>query len=206
MSITNYTQLKTAIADFLNRDDLTSVIPTFVSLAEADINRRVRHWRMQVRSTAEIDGQYSAFPADWMETIRFQITDQTPSELELLAQAEIVDRREDTANIAGRPRFYAITGSQFEFFPTPDGTYNAELVYFGRIPALTDVAPTNFLLTYHPDVYLYGSLVHSAPYLSDDARAQVWAALYQSGVDSANLASDAARHSGSGLRMKVRSY
>ena len=93
MTITNYTQLKTAIADFLNRDDLTSAIPTFVSLAEADMNRRLRHWRMQVRSTAEIDAQYSAFPADWMETIRFQITDQTPSELELLAQAEVVDRR-----------------------------------------------------------------------------------------------------------------
>jgi hypothetical protein len=206
MAITTYSELQTAVSSWLNRSDLNAVVPDFISLAEADINRRLRHWRMQVRATAQIDGQYSAFPNNWVEAIRFQITDGTPSELELLPQAEIVDRREDAANIAGRPRFYAITGSQFEFFPTPDGTYNAELVYFGKVPALSVSAPTNWLLSDHPDVYLYGSLVHSAPYLSDDARAQVWAALYQSALDGANLASDNARHSGTGLRMKIRSY
>ena len=39
MTITTYATLKTAIADFLNRDDLTSVIPTFIALAEADMQR-----------------------------------------------------------------------------------------------------------------------------------------------------------------------
>ena len=55
MPITTYTELKAAIADFLNRDDLSAVVPTFISLAEADIQRRVRHWRMEKRSTAELD-------------------------------------------------------------------------------------------------------------------------------------------------------
>ena len=35
MSLTNFTELKTEIANFLNRDDLTNVIPTFIRLAEA---------------------------------------------------------------------------------------------------------------------------------------------------------------------------
>lgn len=206
MSITTYAELKTAVSDFLNRDDLASAVPTFIALAEADINRRLRHWKQEVRATAEIDSQYSAVPANWLEAIRFQITDGTPTELELMAQAEIVDRREEIANVTGRPRFYAITGSQFEFLPSPDDTYNAELVYFGKVPTLGTETPTNWLLTDHPDLYLYGALIHSAPYLSDDARVQVWAALYQSALDSANLASDKSRHSGSGLRMKIRSY
>ncbi|MGA0985124.1 MAG: phage adaptor protein, partial [Burkholderiaceae bacterium] len=60
MTIANYSQLKTAVADFLNRDDLTSVVPTFISLAEADMQRKVRHWRMETRSTAQLDTQYSA--------------------------------------------------------------------------------------------------------------------------------------------------
>ena len=53
MALTNYTGLKASIADFLNRDDLTSVIPDFVALAEAQINRDVRHWRMEARSSGQ---------------------------------------------------------------------------------------------------------------------------------------------------------
>ena len=64
MSISTFAELKSSIADFLNRDDLTSVIPTFIKLAEADINRNVRHWRMENRATAEVDSQYSAIPTD----------------------------------------------------------------------------------------------------------------------------------------------
>ena len=43
MAITTYAELKTAIANWLNREDLTSVIPDFISLAEADFNRKLRH-------------------------------------------------------------------------------------------------------------------------------------------------------------------
>ena len=44
MAITTYDELKTSVADFLNRDDLTSVIPDFITMAEADLNRNVRHY------------------------------------------------------------------------------------------------------------------------------------------------------------------
>jgi hypothetical protein len=59
MAITTYTELKSTIADFLNRDDLTAVIPTFISLAEAQMEREVRHYKMQKRSEGQIDTRYS---------------------------------------------------------------------------------------------------------------------------------------------------
>ena len=62
MALSNYNDLKASIADFLNRDDLTSVIPDFISLAEAQLNREIRHWRMEDRSIATIDSQYTALP------------------------------------------------------------------------------------------------------------------------------------------------
>ena len=71
MSISNYSELKSAIADWLLRTDLTSVIPSFISMAEAQISRDVRDRRMVKRATAEIDTEYSQIPADWQETIRF---------------------------------------------------------------------------------------------------------------------------------------
>ena len=62
------------------------------------------------------------------------------------------------------------------------------------------------MLEYFPDAYLYGSLIHSAPYLKDDARLQVWAALYQSAIDAINMSGEKAKFGGSGRRMKIRAY
>ena len=84
--------------------------------------------------------------------------------------------------------------------------YNAELYYFGKTDALSDSNTSNWILEHYPDAYLYGSLIHSAPYLKDDARIQVWAALYQSAIDSINQASEKAKFGGSGRRMKIRAY
>lgn len=204
MAITTYAELQSAIADFLNRDDLTSVIPTFVSLAEADMNRRLRHWKMSKRSAAEINSQYSVLPSDYLETIRFSIVGDKTTALDLISHNDLLDRKHDMTS--GRPQYYAVTGEQLEFFPAPDETYNAELVYFAELETLSNENTGNWLLSDAPDVYLYGALAHSAPFLGEDARIQVWSALYEAALSGLNRASDTARYSGTGLRMKLRAY
>ena len=206
MAITTYTELKTAIADFLNRDDLASAVPNFIALAEANMQRKIRHWRQEKRSTAELDTQYSAIPADFLEAIRFYITSGDTKPLELISQAEMLDRKRKNLNTSGSPSYYAITAGEIEVYPVPDGTYDVELYYYSRVPALSAAAPTNWLLTYFPDVLLYGALVHSAPYLKEDGRIQVWSALYQEAIDAINTSSEKAKFGGSGRRMKIRSY
>lgn len=202
MSISTYAALQTAVADFLNREDLTATVPTFIALAEASLNRDIRHWRMQSRSTADLDAQYSAVPSDWMETIRFSLTGDGVKRLEPISHADLASRRANY--ISGRPRFFAMTDGQFELLPTPDGTYASELVYYARLPALSDEATTNWLLTYHPDAYLYGALVHSAPYLADDTRSVVWASFYKAAIDAINTEGTNADAGGTGLRIKAR--
>ena len=54
MALSTYDELKDSVADFLNRSDLTSVIPDFIKMAETDMNRKVRHWRMENRASATI--------------------------------------------------------------------------------------------------------------------------------------------------------
>jgi hypothetical protein len=206
MAITTYAELKSSIADFLNRDDLASVTTSFISLAEADMQRRLRHWRMEKRSTAELDTQYSAIPADFVEIIRFYVTSGDTKPLELISQAELLDRKAKSLNTSGAPAYYALTAGEIEVYPAPDATYDVELYYLSRIPALSDSNTSNWLLDHYADAYLYGALVHSAPYLRDDARIQVWAALYQSAIDAINAESEKSKYGGSGLRMKVRSY
>ena len=87
MALNSYAALKTSIGDFLNRDDLTAVIPAFISLAEAQINRDIRHYEMENRATAQLDSQYLARPTDWVETIRMHITGGGTRTLDLLSGA-----------------------------------------------------------------------------------------------------------------------
>ena len=207
MAISTYAELKTSVADFLNRDDLTSVVPTFISLAEAQIQRDVRHYKMEARASGQISGgdQFMQTPADWVETVRLHLTASGTSPVTLKSMAAIADFRAKQENSSTKaPQFYSFVDGQFELYPTPSEDTDFELVYIQKIPALSDSQTTNWLLTDAPDVYLYGALLHSAPYLQEDARVAVWAQLYSAAVTRLNQASDDAKFSGSGLTIKVR--
>jgi hypothetical protein len=207
MSITNYTELKTAIADFLIRDDLTAVIPTFISLSEAQMQRDIRSNKMMARSQAQIDTRYLQLPTDWVETIRLHIADDTGHRLELTSLDDMLqERQSNNGGGSGKPSLYAHIGTSLEVYPEPQQIYDLELMYYQKIPALSVAAPTNWLLADAPDVYLYGALMQSAPYLSDDARMQVWGQLYASATAAINARAEEARYSGTGLRMRIRSY
>jgi hypothetical protein len=205
MAITNYTNLQTTIADFLNRDDLTSVIPVFIQLAESQMNRDVRHWKMETRSSGQQSAgdQYMQVPADWVETIRFHVTGNGTSPIDLISRAAMQDKRAGYEDQTGIPRYYCHADSQFELYPTPADDTDLELLYLAKIPDLA-TNNTNWLLEDAPDAYLYGSLLHSAPYLQEDARVAVWAQMYSAAVARLNEASEKARYSGSGLTLKVR--
>lgn len=206
MAISTYTELKSAISDFLNRDDLDTVIPTFIDLAEARMNREVRHWRMEDRVVATLDTQYTALPTNFIEPIRMSLTTGNTSIMELVGQLEMSDRRAKASNTSGKPQYYAILDQSIEVFPTPDGEYSLEMVYYETIPALVNDSDTNWVLTNYPDAYLYGALMHSATYLQEDNRMQVWDALYQTAISAINLDAERAKTNGSGRRIKIRSY
>ena len=200
MAISTYAELKTAIANWLNRDDLTSVIPDFISLAEAQIARDLRHWRQEKRVETSFDERYENLPTDWIETINIQLADGR--QLRPASLSELAYKRH-AASGSGTPSLYAITSGQIELYPTPSTGVTADLTYYARTPSLTDADPTNWILTEAPDIYLYGSLVQSAPYLVDDNRIQVWAALYTSGVEKLNSENKSTR-AGGPLVMRTR--
>ena len=206
MAINTYATLKTAIADFLNRDDLTSAIDNFIALAEAQINRDVRHWKMEKRASGQQSGgdEYMQIPADWMETIRFHVTDNGTSPLDLISRKAMEDKRAGAEDETGTPRYYTHADSQFQLYPTPSATTNTELLYYAKTTGLSASNTDNWLLLEAPDVYLYGALLHSAPYLGEDERVAVWAQMYSASVAQLNKSSEDARFSGSGLTLKIK--
>lgn len=200
MGFASYSELQTEIANFLDRTDLTSQIPSFISLAEASINRDVRHWQMEKRVEATFNQRYEPLPTDWIESRRISIKGQ--KQLDLLSQAQMMNFRDLNNNTSGEPRYYTISTSQLEFYPTPDGDYAGSMIYLARVDALTDSNVSNWLLSDSPDVYLYGSLMHSAPYLQEDPRLAVWAGLYSDAVRKLNERSMEGQYSGSGLTIR----
>lgn len=205
MAITTYSELKTAIADWLNRDDLTSTIPNFIALAEAQMNRTIRHRKMVTRSAATLDTPYFAVPSDWQANIRFMLTTNPVTPLVYVTPEQMIeDQQIYAAN--GQPMFFTMVGQQFEVLPVPDGSYPAELLYYAKIPSLSDAEPTNWLLIESPDIYLYGALVQSAPYLKEDERIGTWASLYQKLHDDMLMADERARIGSSKLVPRIRTF
>ena len=98
MAITTYDELKASIASWLNRDDLTAVIPDFIALAESSINRDLRHYKMVQRADATLDSRYVQVPEDWLETMRFSITSGTTFRIEPTSIDDLVQLRQQTAD------------------------------------------------------------------------------------------------------------
>lgn len=178
MALTNYGELKTTIADWLNRDDLTAVIPDFITLATAQVNRRVRHWRAVKRATATADSQFLTLPSDWLEGRNIQLSTDPVTPLRF-ASIQQMDEFRASNSTQGRPCWYAIHGTYLEFVPVPDSSYTCEMTYYAKLAAMSADTDTNWLLTNFPDAYLYGSLLNAAPYLGDDERLMVWERLYE---------------------------
>jgi hypothetical protein len=207
MAISNYSTLQASIGDWLNRSDLTAVIPDFITLAEAQFNRNIRHRRMVERATATLDSEYSAVPADWLESIRYQINTNPITVMEFVSpdQAAMLKGANGTT---GKPIYYTQIGQQFQVVPAPDSgsAYTGELTYYATIPALSVSNTTNWLLTDSPDLYLYGALLQAAPYLQDDQRLSTWGTLYERCLNDLKVSDERSRMATSALRMRARSF
>lgn len=202
MAITSYSELKSAIADELNRQDLTSVIPTWISLAEANFNRVIRHRKMLCRSTAQLDTQFTALPSDFLEAKNVQLNVSVPYSLEYLTVEQADKHRTNYYPGTGAPQYFTILGETLEVVPTPGSDYTIELTYYKKLTPLSDSVSSNWLLASHPDLYFYATLQHSAPYLKDDERIALWSTISQTLTDAVNQESDRAEKSGSVLRIR----
>lgn len=199
MAITTYSELKSAVANWLNRDDLTAVIPDFITLGEAQMNRSLRHWRMEKRAETTLDEQYENLPTDFLEMLELTLTDGDM--LTLISTADM-QRKKTASTSSGKPRYYRISSDQIEVYPVPEDSYGLSIQYYGKLASLSDSNVSNWILEYAPDLYLYAALLQAAPYLGDDARIQTWASLYSSAVEMLNQENLKSKYSGP-LRMGV---
>jgi len=196
MAISNYSELKSAIADWLDRTDLTDSIPDFITLAEARHKRDFKLRRMETRVTANTiaDTEYYTLPDQYVAMRNIQLNTDPKTSLEYLTPEQM--DRIYAGSMKGKPRAYSIIGNDIQLRPIPDSAYEIEILYFKHFTALSDSVPTNEMLTNHPDIYLYGSLVEAEPYLQNDKRIQTWASFYDRAKKDIIDSNERDRHSG----------
>jgi hypothetical protein len=192
MALNSYSALKASIADWLNRDDLTSVIPDFITLSESQLERRLPVQKMVKRATATIDTPFSALPSDFLSAKSLVLTSTAPVQQLVFLTEDEIDAKKYVYRTTGKPLYFALVGNQIEVLPAPDTGYTAELTYVATLAKLSDSNASNWILERHPDVYLYGALLQAAPYLRDDERVAVWSTLYETAINDMNLQNERA--------------
>jgi hypothetical protein len=192
----NFEQLKAVIAEFANRQDLETMIPTFIRLTESRLRRDLRDvTRMTDRAEAMVHGEYFPLPCDWCETVKV-IADGSVLRL---ADSFNIERVE----LSGGPKYYRHVGDQMQLLP-PAGEEPIRFVmeYLAFPDGLSDENPTNWVLDTYPDIYIYGAMLQIEPFLHDDAPVPLWSQAYGEAISAANISSQKAKASGSALRLQ----
>ena len=201
MAISTYSELQTSVANHLHRDDLTSLIPDFIRLAEDNLTADIVSRSMDTKTNlATVAGtQTVTLPTDMVEMRRLQIVSSYNTVLKYVSPDQL--SADYANNTTGMPQVFTIVGGNIELAPIPDSAYTLELTYKQRIPSLSDSNTTNWLLTSWPSAYLYGALIAAQPYILDDQRIAVFRSLYQETIASINSVD---WFSGSTMRVKAR--
>jgi hypothetical protein len=209
MTIATYTDLQNAVGSWLARGDLAANIPDFITLAETRLfygsddptypspALRIRAMEQVTDPTAfqTVAGAATlALPSGFLEARALSLNTSPVADVDFVTQKQLAARWSGSSN--GRPLVYTFQGDNLRFGPTPDAAYGVVMSYYKRFDALA-VTPTNWLIANAPGVYLYAALLEAQPFLMNDQRLPVWAAMLGAATRALMLADQKDRWGGS---------
>jgi hypothetical protein len=185
MALATYSDLKTSLANWLNRTDLTSEISgDFIVLAEKDFNSKLRVRKMITQSSITIDAETETLPTGFLQVRDFYILQgNTKYSLQYITPAQMDQIR--GGSTTGQPSTYTILGDNLRFAPAPSTSYTGIINYYKEFDPLSDTNTSNYILTNHPAIYLYGSLYHASNFLGgiEPNQAGQWEKMYQTALE-----------------------
>jgi hypothetical protein len=214
MSIVTYTDLQSAIGNWLARSDLSANIPDFITLAEARIfygaddpnfpspPLRIRAMEQVTDPTVYLTTAGTptlALPSGFVEARAVSLNTKPVADLDFATQKQLNSAWLGTAN--GKPKVYTFQADSLRFGPTPDAAYGVVLAYYKRFDPLA-TTPTNWLMANAPGIYLYAALLEAQPFIMNDQRLPVWASMLGAATRALMLADQQDRWGG---QMTMRS-
>jgi len=201
MSIATYSELKTAIANYLARTDLTDQIPDFIRFAEIRLRRELRIRQMLKTVTSSTTGGDSTveLPSDFLEIRDFLVVSNPVQPLTYSSPA--VFSRNTRSTQSGMPLDYTILSTEFQLAPIPDSTYTVKLLYYFAPTFLSDSNDSNAFMVNAPDALLYAALIEAEPYIMNDARVNTWGSMYDRAISTLTKSDESSQYSGVPLSM-----
>lgn len=195
MAIDTYAKLQSALADTVNRDDLSADVTTFspaqidgaikraIAYATASIERdliaRGGHKNMETITnalTTTASQETLSVPSGFKGARLFALTTNPYRVLEFVDPNTLFTQYPSTAS--AQPEKYTLIAGTVYLRPIPDQAYSTRLIYNAALDVLSDTTTTNWLLTSHPDIYISAGMVELCIYLENDERLQYWRGYY----------------------------
>jgi hypothetical protein len=178
-AIADYSDLVAVVADWLDRDDMEEQIPRCVALTEARLNRLLRVPEMETIRLQVTTSETFAVPDDFLAMRSIYLEGSPDRPLRAMSPAALAH---EFGGSAGVPVAYAIRGRTVQLAPPPADETTASIDYYAKIPTLSDEIPTNWVLETHPDLYLYGTLMHVCAKVEDPEGVAKWKAAFDESV------------------------
>lgn len=173
LAFDDYTDLTEAIADWMDRSDLTGSIQAMIALAEARMRRELTPVLTEVTAALTVVEGVAALPDDFSTLSRVHYDDKPLPQLSVSGGAAT----------GSRPLAYTIEAGSIRVWPSCDCTILA--LYQPRLPQLSEAEPTNTILDQHPDLYFFGAMLFAEGYVANDSRAALFKGLFDEALESA---------------------
>jgi hypothetical protein len=207
--MTDFSDFKTAIAEWANRQDWSDILVTsYVRSAEEKLNAELRIDRMIQTEDAVIASRCAPLPPDWLEMDFVRLAnDQFASgfqPIEYKPRHEFFSMDDQVA--LGN---YTLEGRQI-FIGGPPDAVNGQVVridYYGEVPVFADATPS-WVYTKLSSLYRYAALMHADLHaLGEEQTSSIMKQLCEDMITKLNANHFKSRASGSRLaRTRVRSF
>ena len=196
MAITSYSTLKTAIAAWAHRSDLTDVIDDFIDIAESHFNRELRVSQQETSTDLDVSTGSVDLPADCAAIRNIKLLTSPVMELVYVTPAEM-DRLADNSTDVLR---YTILADKIVL--NAASSTNIRVIYYAKLTELSDSNTSNWLLETHAEAYLYGALAEVFKYSMDDEQAAKYAGMFNESIAGIKRL-DSYRKSGQSMFVRV---
>lgn len=208
MALSNYGELKTAIANRLSRSNMTADIPDFITIARAkmvlgDYGNGIPAVRMDTMLTTETvtlsAGAYalSGLSGTYLERKSLYLSNSDEDTMSFMPIARF--NRLGSKTQSGTPQFYTIENNTLKVAPYSDDS--VVFTYYAEPAAMSGDSDADVFLTKAPHAYLYGALVEAYSHIRQAQYAQNYLAQFRSAVMSMNEEADSHEFGGDSLSM-----
>jgi hypothetical protein len=180
--IQTYSDLKKAVAEWIDRDDeeFVNQIPNFINFAEKEIYRTLRVPALQKETYIQIVNGQATIPSDWIESVAMYsangwIRPRETSFDEIIRRKHTLNNEEVLFTRVGRRWFFSPEINASITMINGEAPEDAMILnYYADTSEMTEDTDESPLLTLAPDLLLYTALKHACVFVQDKDGEQAW--------------------------------